>query len=301
MYFHSRMLAAAISVFLWLFSGSLVAQELLWQLKTGDQLDVVLSQQKIAHTSVDEKVAKTDSQTKIRQRWNVESIDENGNYRVKQVVDAIRLSVANPEYPQQALFVDTESELKVVRESANVLKQIRPLIGMELFVTMTPRGEILAVTYSDEAKKILQELPGSLNLQALFSVDGMKDLLGAAAIVFPEKTPDQGETWEISDSVLNSLGKFLRVRKYQLADLEDLGQRQIAVVKLNTTIQPESVDGKNGKLNSFTETGELRIDIGKGYVQSSQTHSVTEAETNYRDIAVKTTIESTCSVTINVR
>lgn len=290
------MLAGAI-----LFNGPLNGQELAWQFKAGDQFDVILDQQKVALTGVDKRVAKSDSQTRIKQRWEVESIDDKGNFRVKQIIESIRMSVVNPEFPQQALSVDTDSEAKVSRESTNVLKQVRPLIGRELFVTITPRGEILGVTYSDETKTILQELPGSLNLQALFTDQGIKDLLGAAAIVFPEKTPEPGGSWETKDSIVNALGKFLRVRQYRLEEIEDLGQRKVAMIKLNTTITPESVDEKNGRLNSFAETGELRIDLSKGYVQSSKTHSVTEAETNYRDIGVKTTIESTNSVTINLR
>lgn len=277
------------------------AQELAWRLTTGDRFEVTLGQQKQAQTSVDKRIAKNHSQTSIRQSWEVEAVDDKGNFRIQQTIKSIRISVENPELPSQALIVDTDSKAAVGKESTKVLNQIRPLIDLELIVTISPRGEILGVSYSDQAQKILQELPGSLDLQSLFTADGIKDLLGAAAIVFPEKSPNRGERWQVTDTVRNPLGEFQRTRAYHLARVEGSDQQQVAVIELKTTIEPKSTNEKNGKLNSFTEIGELRVDLSRGFVRSSRTESITDAETYYRETGVKTTIENINTLTLEAR
>jgi hypothetical protein len=298
-----RLIGGALIVILGLLplGPSLSAQELTWKLKAGEKFEVALTQKKFTQTSVDKRMVTNNSQTMIRQHWDVDSIDDKGNFRIKQIIKSIGLSIENPELPSQALLVDTDSDIEGSKESIRVLDQIRPLLGMELTVTISPRGEILGVGYSDDTQKILQELPGSLGLQSLLSAQGVNDLLGAAAVVLPKKAAQPGQSWTGTDSVINPLGEFKRIREYHVIEIENQNASQVAVIDLATTIEPGVVNPKNGKLISFQETGKLKVDLNRGMLQSSETTSVTVAATRYQEIEVKTRIETINKFVIDTR
>jgi hypothetical protein len=273
------------------------AYPLAWRLSVADRFAVHLVQQKTTVTRVDKREVKIESSTTIRQNWEVVSVEPNGDYRIKQSIESIRASVGNPEFPGQALIFDTESETRPVKEAAQVLKQITPLIGLNFFVQMSPQGQIKSVTYSDETQKLLQQLPGSLDLQSLFTEDGVKDLLGAASIVLPSQPLQDDKRWEVTDSVSNPFGQYTRIRNYRLARIE--GQDATAVIEFSTAIEPKKVaDLPDEKLNSFEETGEIRINLKNGFVQSSRSRSITQVETKYSEIALYTTVESVATVTL---
>jgi hypothetical protein len=284
-----------------LFS-ELRGQELRWNLSVGDRLGVILNQHKVSTTRVDKREVRIDSSTTIHQGWEVVAIDESGNFEIQQSIEAIKVRVANPEFPSQSLAFDTTSETWPSKESANILKQVLPLIGLQFKVTMSPRGEIKAVTSSEETTTQLQELPGSLDLQSLFTEKGLKEMLGGTVLVFPAQSSKEGDRWETKNIVVNPLGVFERVTQHQYAKTEKVNDAQIAVVELASTIEAKKlVDEKEGKLNSYEESGELRFDLVNGFVRSAKTHSLTEVETWYGETGLVTTVDSTNTVSIEAR
>ncbi len=289
---------------LWIVTGFLVtalpAQEIRWILTTGDKFEVLCEQQTTTLTTVDKRQTKINSSTSIAMNWTVTAVDDQGIGQIDQEITAIRLDVANPEVPSQAIAFDTASPTKPSPESAKILKQVLPLMGLKFAVTMSPAGEIIDVTLPDETQKVLRELPGALRLQELFSAAGIKDLLGNSAIVLPDKTDRNSAGWTVQNTVNNSFGEFVRVRKYTIpANNSETGPNRVTL-NLVASMQPaEKISDKQaGELISFSETGDLIWDAERGFFVSSKILSTTKTAVPYHESKIETTVENTNSMTI---
>lgn len=278
------------------------AQELRWNLSVGDRFRVSVNQERNSTTRVDKREVRISSLTTIDLDWQVTAIDENGNFQIQQSIQKVAAKVGNPEFPSQAISFDTDSENRPKKESLKVLQQVQPLIGVNFNVSLSPRGEITAVTCSEETIKLLQELPASLDLQSLLSEQGLKEILGANGLVLPENSPQEGTAWEAKTTVVNPFGVFDRLTKFKFARTEKVNNVELAMIELQTSVEPKTrVNEKEGKLNFYEESGSLNFDLSNGAVQSLKTKSLTEVENNYSDTRLVTTVENTNHLKIEPR
>jgi hypothetical protein len=146
--------------------------------------------------------------------------------------------------------------------------------------------------------KVLRELPGSLNLQSLFSEQGLTDLMGAAAIVLPENELKTGESWETESPVDNQFGQFNRIRRYTFAGTEE--PSELASFHIKTTLdqiaQASTPDPPT--LIEFSESGSMKLDPAVGYFVSSDIKNVSKTELPYREKKIITTVNSSIQMSI---
>ncbi len=300
MFYERQKICWSLLIVTGFFVTALPAQEIKWKLTTGDKFEVLCEQQTTTLTTVDKRKTKINSSTSIAMNWTVTAVDDQGIGQIDQAITAIRLDVANPEVPSQAIAFDTASPTKPSIESAKILKQVSPLIGLKFAVTMSPAGKIIDVALPDETQKVLRELPGALRLQELFSETGIKDLLGNSAIVLPDKTDLNSAGWMVQDAVKNSFGEFARVRKYTIPAINSETGPDRLRLNLVTTMQPaeKNSDKQTGQLILFSETGDLIWDVERGFFVSSKILSTTKTEMPYHESKIETTVENTNSMTI---
>ena len=83
--------------------------DLKWNLKKGDQLQATLIQSSATLTKVDSRETTVNSSTTILFDWNVTDVDGAGTATIEQSLASIKLSVADPAVPEQAVDYDMSS------------------------------------------------------------------------------------------------------------------------------------------------------------------------------------------------
>ena len=282
-------------------STSAVGQQLAWKLVAGEQFSVSFDQKSTTKTDVDGRRTTINSSTIMSMDWDVIGVDAKGIATIQQTITSLLVAVGDPAVPAKAISFDTGSTAKPSKESAKILAQIKPLIGLKFDVSMNPQGEILNVKPQPAALEILQTLGGSLELQALFSEQGVQDIWGAAAIVLPTTELTPGASWTKSDNVENALGTFARERTYTFSGNGTGDEQALALFEIVATLEPVSTPAEDaGSLLAFNESGSLKFNTA-GYFVSSQSKSSTHTTLPYREKTIDTVVENSIEMTIEKR
>ena len=279
-------------------TAEIFAQPFQWKLAADEQFDVQYIQQSNTSTNVTDRTTVIESETQLNMKWLVKEIDEQQNATIEQAITAIRLNLGNPAVPAQKVSLDTGSDEPISRVSAPLLKQVKPLVGLKFMVTMTPRGKIKDVSIPDETMEVLRELPGSLNLQALFSEQGLTDLMGAAAIVLPDSELKIGENWETESPVENQFGQFNRIRSYTFTGTDETSELVTFEIKTTMDQIAEASSREPAMLIEFEESGSMKLDPAGGYFVSSDIKNVSTTELPYREKKIITTVNSSIQMSI---
>ncbi|MEL7498816.1 MAG: DUF6263 family protein [Planctomycetota bacterium] len=270
--------------------------KLRWKLNQGESYTLNLSQKTTAKTEIDSRSNRVNSDVKIQFQWDIDNVDDDGVATIKQSIASIAVSVSDPEVPAQAVAFDTDSDQKPSRNSRDLLKQVKPLIGLEFVVSLSNRGELLNVELPEETEKRINELPNALRLKALFNQQGLTELLRSSTLVFPESLTEK--KWQTDDLQSTPFGKLNRTVNYTLDDTSDSAwsiQSNISVSS-ETQTDEEIIASKTGdkgaKLIAFNGSGTLKFDPVSGRVVSSNSTSTAKTSAEYREKTIVTNVTS---------
>ena len=294
------------SIAFWIENVDGQTDGLKWKLKQGDQFQATLVQTSSTKTQVDSRATEINSSTTIVFDWTVTDLDANGDATVEQSLTSIKLSVADPAVPDQAVNYDTASQDKPSKVSQSLLKQVMPLIGLKFDVVMSPLGEIKHVSIPDDTQKQLDQLPETLKLRNLFSKPGLKDILGAAAIVLPDEKLSDGQTWADAMETTTAFGRFNRKRTYTFVGTKTVNGKEMAEFTLVATLEPVSDESstqpnglnEGGKLIGFSGSGQLMLDVEGGFFSTSKIRNEAQTEKPYREKKIGTTVTNQIEMTV---
>ncbi len=293
-----------------LITGPCAGQALQWKLAAEDRFQVEFVQMSETRTDVANRTpgavprkTTTSVETMLTMDWEVSELDADQNAVIDQSISRIRLSVTNPALPSSSLEFDTSSEERISAASSAMLDQVRPLVGLKFRVTMSPKGKIVAITLPEQTQSTLRKLPGSPQLQSLFTEQGISELFGATAIVLPSEDVDVDSAWEDDSTVSTAFGKFKRTRKYRYTGNEQVDGRNLAVFKIETTLNElTAAPGDTPpKLVHYSESGSASFDIDAGFFRRCRVQGLTQTELNYREKKIQTTVENSVEMTITQR
>lgn len=281
-----------------------------WKFAVGDQFKVSLNQTSSANTKVESRKTLIENATNLQMSWDVLKVAED-IATIEQSILGISLDVNNPAIPNQAIAFDTsasEEEAKEYSKSSKaLLKQVKPLIGLKFNVMMASTGEIKEVTLPPASAQVVNELPDTVRLRQLFSPEGLTAILGASAIVFPEKTIEAGASWTEEKPVTTPLGKFTRKRTYTVGGKKAVDGQDLTEIRMEPTLVPEQASEESGsvessldpKLISFSGSGMLLVDVEGGYLKSSSFENELKSQRPYREKTIETTVKNQIRMTIN--
>lgn len=289
------------------------SKELKWKLKAGDQFAVVLVQKSNSETKVDTRETTVASETTIGMDWEVKNVNSNGDATISQSLTSVKLSVTGftrkkkgeTASPLMEVNFDTSAPDGITSESKNLMQQVQPLLGLNFEVVMSPQGEIIDVQTPENVAKQLAQMPDTQKLRALFSKDGLKDILGASAIVVPKNlTP--GQSWTEKTETTTALGSFNRNRTYTYIETKPVDGKQVAEFSLNVTLDPidesdsqAAATALDSKLIEFTGSGVLLMDVDGGFFHSSKIENRAHSEKPYREKMVDTVVTNQIEMTVN--
>jgi len=280
------------------------------KLAAGDQFQVRLNQTSSADTKVGSRQTLIENATTLEMGWNVLKVVK-GTAVIEQSILGISLDVNNPAVPIQAVSFDTSASDEEAKEyskpSKALLKQIKPLIGLKFNVMMAESGEIKEVTLPPASAEIINQLPDTVRLRQLFSPQGLTEILGASAILFPEKAIESGGSWSDDKPVTTPLGAFTRKRIYTLVGKKTVDGKELTEIQMEPTLVPkqaaekeESVQSSlDAKLISFSGSGTLLVDAENGYLKSSSFENELKSERPYREKTIQTAVKNQILMTIN--
>ena len=79
---------------------------------------------------------------------------------------------------------------------------------------MNPRGEILDVEIPEQSMQAIREAPASMQIRQVLTKEGLSDLFGQSAIVFPEKSLSAGDTWIDQTEIKNEVGTIKKIDQF---------------------------------------------------------------------------------------
>ncbi len=300
-----------------------IAQEndaLRWKFAAGDRFDVTLKQDSevrsfLTLNSIEDrnKTGRTaTSSLTLKMDWNVDSLNDDGDAVVQQMIAQIQLTADTGARTGQTLIeIDTAVEEKRNGIEASLQKQMLALVGLSFEVTMSPRGEVIDVVIPEETLEALRQIPGSMQVRNLMSAEGLKDLYGQAGVVLPEGELAEGESWSVESPLQTTMGDFTRSNQYTLESTSSDDGRAIARFAVETTVAsgdgtpdsgsdekiPDAESAGEGaerptRLVEFSGTGTMVMNIDDGYFVSSQTSNQLKSEKDYFDQTIVTSVNS---------
>lgn len=306
------MLALALAATLFSLVGQTMAQSepMNWTFAVGDRFEVSLSQSSTASNKLESRKTSIKNTTKLKMSWEVKSVADR-IATIEQAILRISLDVNNPAIPSQAIALDTsasEEEAKEYSKSSKaLLKQIKPLIGLKFNVAMASTGEIQEVTLPPESAEVINQLPDTVRIRRLFSPEGLNQVLGASAVVFPEKPMETGTSWTEEKSAATPLGEFTRKRAYTVVGKKTLDGQELTEIRMEPTLVSVEAAKEGGsvessldaKLISFSGSGTLLVDAKDGYLKSSSFENELKSERPYREKVIETVVKNQIQMTIN--
>lgn len=271
-----------------------------WKLQKDDAFDVTLMQSTKITSQVDQRVKDVDNQLTLNMTWNVKSVSDAGNATIEMTIVSVQMTMESmPNAVGKSIEIDTASEAKLKGASAELLKQLNPLMGSVVEFEMSPRGEITNVVVPEATFESLRKAPGSMKLRSLLSSEGIDDLFGQSVVVLPEDLK-LNQPWSITNQLKTGFGEFERTHTCTWTGNRKVGDTQLAEIELTTSVEPIETSAKvEAKLTSFSGGGNLVFDMNQGYFVSSKSTNEMNTEKPYREKQITTKVSTVVEMQID--
>lgn len=267
-----------------------------WKLKADDALRLTIQQETESQVAFSGKSATTKIELAVELDWLVTAANDK-EIKLNQTLRGVKLKLQSPE--GGLIEYDSAAEAKPTGPSREMAASIQPLIGMELAVTMTPRGEVVAAEPANKAAEDLLDdaKPGE---QAGASRAQVQQLLKQSLVVLPEKEVALNDTWTNTSSLSGAAGEFQQATTYRLAGLNDQGGNSVAQLEMSAKLDlaaGKSAPGKKaaaGKLRvkDHQQQGTIAFAVSEGRVIEAEQTQKLVTERPYRDVTIVVTLVS---------
>lgn len=216
------------------------AQPLRWNFQAGQRSQYVSTQELTVDLTVRGRPTRIHSKQTIDMTWLVESVDDDGNAHVVQMIDRMRvkgeggpagdidLDSASSDESDGDKAADGQSKNKSADETPAIKDEpLTLLVHQPIRLTLDPRGEIVDVELPDELQQRLKE-SGSAELAFLLSKDNLKQVTSMNTVAFPEKPLSPGDTWKKESDVPDPImGKQHITTTYRYEGREEAGDKSL--------------------------------------------------------------------------
>ncbi len=303
-YLNTKNLAPLCLLWLICFSWpgeSVWAQEsgkkLRWKFEQGDKYDVELTQQTGIKTAIQNRSQEIGNEMLLSMKWTISKANDS-DYVIDQSIERIKLTITAPSKGAVEITkIDTASTDKPTEFGERLLEQVRPLIGSVFSVAMTDRGEITNVEIPKPTMEALRAAPASMQLRELITEQGLKDLFGQSAIVFPEAAIESGATWNTSNSVKNELATVTKKSTFTYNGTEEADGLNFDSFSIDAEIESSEVSAENS-IDNFTGSGKIKFANNATTMLDSRISNAMTTMRKYRDQKIKTTVNTDVSMRV---
>jgi hypothetical protein len=271
-----------------------------WKLEPGQSLVVEVRQRTTSHVGFSGKMAEAKIDLTVEYVWSVGEAADTGT-TITQKIDRIVLQL---DTKAGTLKYDSADPKRPSGPARDVADAVQPILGAQIAIVMTARGEIRSAKPANEAAEKLFAAGGAADPPGVFSKKSVETLLRQPLAVLPEQAVDENETWTVISDLDAAAGKFKQTTTYRLAGTEEQEGQQLLRVEHSATLEPAAAPPKpDGAavplvLKSHEQSGHYLFspDLGR-LVSASQTQKLT-TERPYRETTIVVTLDSTQTTTI---
>lgn len=257
-----------------------------WNLKPGDALEIHIDQHTDSTVSFSGKKADTSIDLSLVLGWNVAATD-NAGFKIRQSIVSIRQKLTT----QQAGVVefDSSSKTKPTGQSRELADALRPLVGADFDILMTPRGEITSVEpANDAAKSLLAGLENAAATEAAARAT-VEQMLRRPLIVLPEKAIGMNESWTVSSERPTVAGPLKIDTTYTLTGVSPDTN---PVARIAMTAAFTAAPGGQVTVKAPQHSGEVEFSISEGRLLKIAQQQKLTTERPYRETTILVTLAS---------
>lgn len=251
-----------------------------WKFKPGETLRYSMEQKTVAMTSLPGgQELKTSLIQTIEMTWAVKGVDDGGHGAIVQTIDRIRDQV---EAPVGSFVYDSKEakEPEGVIAAARV-PVIKTLLGAPIAFKMSPLGVPGDVRVPEGLAKALRDLgPSGQDPGALFSEEGLKELIAQSSLILPQDDLAEGESWtrQVKNPV-PKLGTMVHDSTFRYegpAPGAGPGAVRIGLATKIGLLPAADADSNGLKIRSQTSRGSYTFDNAAGHILDANLSEVIE-------------------------
>jgi hypothetical protein len=177
-----------------------------------------------------------------------------------------------------------------------IAKAFKPLVGADISMTLTPRGEVKSMKIPGDVEEALKKAGGGANaFGGGFSGDSLKQMTAQMGAFFPEGPVTKGQTWSKTSDADTAQGKMTTNITFKYAGTSTIDGRKVAKLELSPKF---SFKAKPGAPATFTlkdkgSSGASYFDVEKGVLVNSSLIQSMEIEVSAGGIMQTMNIKST--------
>lgn len=275
------------------------ATELRWKFKAGESLRYEMEQKTVTEMKLNDKEMKTTIGQTINSTWKVVSVAEDGTAELAQTLDRVRTRI---ESAGAAFEFDSQSEKASEGPiAATVVPMLKALVGVTFQYKMSPRGDLSDIRVPEGLVQKLKEASPATGNIAMFSEEGLKNMILESGLGLPVEPLEIGKTWNKQSKLPSPpVGTLVTNKNYRYEGPSQKGER----IGLEVLIELEGVpvgqvdfklgdqtgkgffifDNKDGKVTESSVTVKIQMLIKAQGQELSQT---TETSTSMKLVEVK--------------
>jgi hypothetical protein len=268
-----------------------------WKFAEGQKLLVSVEQKTELETTAGTKPRKVLLEMLMDLQWLVEGVDAQGTADIRQTIVRLKSRMETGGAP--AVEFDTASA-EQPKGAAEYFAGARQLVGAQIQLKLTARGEIQAVTVSEETTKLIGEALAGTALAPLFSSAGLADTLKQSAAVLPEQALNEGNAWQIVSSAKLPAGAVQQRTTYTYRGVRDVDGQMLEAIELSSLLElgKPPADAKHPlTIKEQSHTGTLLFDAAAGRFVRSEVNQRLVTESPYRGTQVRVAAKTTLTTT----
>jgi hypothetical protein len=278
------------------------AQTLLrWKLKPNESLHVAIEQHTDSTVSFTGKSAATKIDLTLVLGWNILTADDAG-FRIRQTIERIHQKLTTVQ--SGTIGFDSASSAKLTGQSRDLADSLRPLVGAEFEMTMTPRGEITAVQPANNSAKALMAAletnpDGDATAKATTAKSTVEQMLRRPLLVLSDKPVAANESWSVSSQRPTAAGPLTINTTYTLNKLSDQNGKPIANINISAAFTP--APGGQLTIKEPFHSGQIQFNVADGRLIEIKQQQKLTTQRPYRETTITVTLDSTQTTTMATR
>ena len=255
-------------------------ERLRWKFESGERLRVTTQQTIKTETNYTGTSVQSTLTLLVETQWDVKSVAD-GKIELTQKVTRGRIAMESPK--SDPVVYDSADENRPTGLARRLQSAIEPHLGRTVGVTMSERGEVLAVELPPPEPADSPEQSAKGEAPAA-PADALKSLVGKPLVILPEGEVDEGETWEGKEVGEAAVGGVTMTKTFTLVGVEKSEAGPQARIEADAKIQLQPTAKMKLTDGEFKQT--ILFDIEDGKIASSEQQVNLKTESPYRETTI---------------
>jgi hypothetical protein len=213
--------------------------------------------------------------------WDVISVDDQGNARIRQKLDRVRLKMTGPAAGQQAdggvkknetVEYDSQAKDPPIGGAAMAAAMFEPMMKEYFELTVTPRGEVKDVKVPPAVLELVKRNPEIAKMGEMATDAGVQKMLMQEIVVMPEAEPKAGEAWSTQmEMPIPVVGKQTIETTYTYQGTKDADGKQQAAIGAKRTVKYDEPEGGTIRvaIKEQSSDGETLFNVSDGRLNTA--------------------------------